>query len=133
MNPILAAPLGVAAALAGALADAPAVAAEEIAPHPQIPTAAELPRDLLAPRPEEAAAQQKADDPAKSCDDKCKIVALTEATLPGTGASQLAGVLLQPEEHGLNISDGDGAPALTIKVMPTKITHGQGLVATAKF
>ena len=133
MNPILAAPLGVAAALAGALADAPALAAEGTAPPPPTPPAVELPRDLLAPRVEEAAAQQEASHPAKSCDDKCKIVALTEATLPGTGASQLAGVLLQPEEHGLKFSNGDGVPTVTIQVRPTKITHGQGLVATAKF
>lgn len=132
MNPILAAPLGVAAALAGALADAPAVAAEETAPPPPTP-AVELPRDLLAPRPEEAAAQLQATDPTKSCDDKCKIVALTEATLPGTGASQLAGVLLQPEEHALNLSNSEGVPTVTIQVMPTKITRGQGLIATAKF
>jgi hypothetical protein len=132
MNPIIAAPLGIAAALAGTLADAPALPQEEAA-QPRTAAAAELPSDLLAPRVEEAAAQHEATDAVNSCDDKCKLVALTEATLPGTGASQLAAVLLQPEEHGLKISNGDGTPALTIKVMPTKITHGQGLVATAKF
>lgn len=131
MNPIIAAPLGIAAALAGTPADVPA--AEAVAPHPPTPLAAEPPRDLLATKVEEAAAQQEATNPAKTCDDKCKLVKLAEATLPGSGVSQLAGVLLQPEEHGLNISNGDGAPALTIQVMPTKITHGQGLVATAKF
>ena len=89
--------------------------------------------DPLAPELVEAAARLEASDPAKICDDKCQVLALTEAVLPGTGASDVLGVLLEPQQHGLSISKSDGTPALTITVEPTKITRGKAVVATAKF
>lgn len=148
MNALYAAPLGIAAALVGSLADATAQAAERRVPEPMtqpstelvpdLPTA-DLPAadlsapDLLAPEWAEAAARLEASDPAKICDDKCKAVVLTEATLPHTGAADILSVVLEPEEHGLSIPNSDGTPALTIRVMPSKIARGEGLVATAKF
>jgi hypothetical protein len=142
MNALLAAPLGIAAALAGTLADATAQAAGEPEQQPLTPAgevASDLLRseppapDLLAPELSEAAARLEASDPAKICDDKCKAVALTETILPNTGAADLLSVALEPEEHGLTIPKSDGTPAVTINVFPTKITRGEGLVATAKF
>ncbi|MEY4549353.1 MAG: hypothetical protein RL685_5548 [Pseudomonadota bacterium] len=143
MNPLFAAPLGIAAALVGTLADATAQAAEEPQQQPLAPPAGEVASDLLAseaPAPDlldpelaVAAAQLEASDPAKICDDKCKAVTLTETILPNTGAADLLSVALEPEEHGLTIPKSDGTPAVTINVFPTKITRGEGLVATAKF
>jgi hypothetical protein len=143
MNAIFAAPLGIAAALAGSLADATAQAAPAPEPDPMTRSALEpAPQvlapdapvpDLLAPELLQAAARLEASDPAKICDDKCQVVQLAEATLPGTGAADILSVVLEPEEHGLSIPNSDGTPALTIRVMPTKIARGEGLVATAKF
>lgn len=143
MNALFAAPLGIAAALVGTLADATAQAAEEPEREPVAQPAAELPSellvsehpapDLLAPELSEAAARLEASDPTKICNDKCKAVALTETILPNTGAADLLSIALEPEEHGLTIPKSDGTPALTINVFPTKITRGEGLVATAKF
>jgi hypothetical protein len=129
MNAIYAAPLGIAAALAGTPADANAQEAPEPAPLAQ-PAGA---TDLLAPELVEVAERLEASDPAKICDDKCQVLVLTEATLPGTGAADLLSVVLEPQEHGFSIPKSDGSPALTFTVMPTKIARGQGLVATAKF
>jgi hypothetical protein len=90
--------------------------------------------DLLAPELAEAtAAQLDASDPAKLCDDKCKVLELTKATLPNTGAADLLSVVLEPEEHSFSIPKGDGTPAVTFTVVATKITRGQGLVASGKF
>jgi hypothetical protein len=143
MNALYAASLGIAAALAGTLDEAAAQAAPAPAPEPLAHSAAEavavpvvptLPApDLLAPEWAEAAARLEASDPAKICDDKCQAVALTEATLPNTGAADILSVVLEPQEHGLSIPNSDGTPALTIRVIPTKIARGEGLVATAKF
>jgi hypothetical protein len=139
MTPLVAAPLGLAAALAGTPADAAALTALEpglepmaLSLEPALPPAEPVP-DLLAPERAEAAARLEEADPAKICDAKCQVVVLTEATLPSTGASDLVGVLLEPEKHGLSIPKSDGTPALTFTVKPTKLARGQGLVATAKF
>jgi hypothetical protein len=142
MNPLYAAPLGIAAAIVGTLTDTTAQAADEPSKDPVAPPAAQLAPsslaaapapDLLAPELSEAAARLEASDPAKACDDKCKVLQITEATLPNTGAADLLSVVLQPEQHSLSIPESDLTPALTITVVPTKITRGEGLVATAKF
>ena len=143
MNALYAAPLGIAAAIVATLTDATAQAADE---HPQQapaapPTAALAPElapalpapDLLAPELAEAAARLEASDPAKLCDDKCKVLRITEATLPNTGAADLLSVVLEPEEHSLSIPKSDGTPVVTFTVLPTKVARGEGLVATGKF
>jgi hypothetical protein len=145
MTPLFAAPLGLATVLASTPADAAALAAVEPALEarplepearplePEARPLAEPIADPLAPELVEAAARLEESDPAKACDAKCQVVALTEATLPSTGASDLVSVLLEPEQHGLSIPKSDGTPALTFTVKPTKLARGQGLVATAKF
>jgi len=144
MNALCAAPLGIAAAIVATLTDTATQAADEPAQDlvarqaagltPQ-PLTSELPApDVLAPElAEAAAAQLEASDPAKLCDDKCKVLELTKATLPNTGAADLLSVVLEPEEHGFSIPKSDGTPAVNFTVMPTKITSGQGLVATGTF
>ena len=132
MNALYAAPLGIAAALAGTLAGATAQAAEPT-PEPVTRPLQEPVPDLLAPKLAEAAARLEAYDPAPGCDDKCKAVVLTEATFPGTGAADILSVVIQPEQHALSIPKSDGTPALTFMAMPTRVTRGEGLVATAKF
>lgn len=142
MNSLYAAPLGLAAALVGTLTGAAAQAADEPSKDPVASPAAPLTPsslaaapapDLLAPDLSEAAARLEASDPAKACDDKCKVLQIAEATLPNTGAADLLSVVLQPEQHSLSIPKRDGTPALTITVVPTKLTRGEGLVAMARF
>jgi hypothetical protein len=132
MIPIYAASLGIAAALAGAWAEATAPALEA-PPEPRAQPTVEPVRDLLAPELAEAAARLDASDPAKICDDKCRAVVFTQAALPGTGAADLLSVVLEPEAHSLSIARSDGTPALTFTVAPTRILRGEGLVARARF
>jgi hypothetical protein len=143
MNALYAAPLGIVAATAITLADATAQAADEAAPQlvappagelAPIPFASKLPApDLLAPEFAEAAARLEASDPAKLCDDKCKVLELTATTLPNTGAADLLSVVLQPEQHSFSIPKSDGTPVVTFTVLATKVTRGEGLVATGTF
>lgn len=142
MSAFIAAPLGVAAALVSAAADAN-VRSKVPEPEPLVPPAVELARelplpeqpapDLLEPEPSEAAARVEAPDPAQLCDEKCKFVELTKAVLPNTPVPDLVSVALEPDKHALSIPAEDGTPALTIKLDPTKLARGKGLVATAKF
>lgn len=140
MNSVLiAAPLGIAAALAHTAADASAQPKEALEPEPREPPTADLlpldspAPDLLDPEPPQTAAEREASDPTKLCDDKCKVVVLTETILPNTGVADLVSIALQPEEHGLDIPKSDGTPAVTLTINPIKITRGEGLVATARF
>lgn len=141
MKAIIAAPLGVAAALVSAAADANVQTQDVPEPEPLVPPAAELARDLPAPapapadllEPEPAGAGRADPDPIQLCDEKCKFVELTKAVLPNTPVPDLVSVALEPEKHAINIPAQDGTPALTIKLDPTKIARGKGLVATAKF
>lgn len=143
MNALYAAPLGIAAALVGTVADPMTAQATEPDREPLAQPAAEMTSellgseppapDLLAPELVEAKAELEASDPAKICDEKCQAVALTETLLPNTGAADLLSIALQPEQHGLTIPKSDGTPAVTFNVFPAKIAQGEGLVATAKF
>lgn len=141
MNALIAAPLGVAAALVSAAADATVQAHEAPAPEPLVPPAVELARELPAPEspapaePEllEPVARVEAADPVQLCDEKCKFIELTKAVLPNTPVPDLVSVALEPDKHALSIPAEDGTPALTIKLDPTKFARGKGLVATAKF
>ena len=143
-----AASLGIAAAVVGTLAEASAQAAEELTPEPNArpagdlvpdlrasdPLGSQLPApDLLARELSATATLLKAPGPAKDCDDKCKVVVLTEAALPNSGAGDLVSMVLEPEKHGLSIPKSDGTPVVTFQIRPTKIARGEGLVATAKF
>jgi hypothetical protein len=142
MNALFAAPLGIAAALVGTAADATVQTRPVPEPEPVVPPAAELPaepsapapaRDVLDPEPLEAAAAGGAADPAKICDEKCKFVELTKTILPDTGVADLVSVALQPQEHSLSTPTEDGMPAVTLKIDPTKIARGKGLVVKAVF
>ena len=143
MNALFAAPLGIAAALVGTMAEPMTAQAAEPEREPVAQPATEMTSellaseppapDLLAPEQSEAKAQLEASDPAKICDDKCQAVALTETILPNTGAADLLSIALQPEEHGLTIPKSDGTAAVTFNIFPAKIARGEGLVATAKF
>jgi hypothetical protein len=143
MNALLAAPLGVAAALVSTAADASVQANEVPPPEPLVPPAAELAADLLSSQPPApdvlgaelpaASAPAKAAAPAQICDEKCKFVELTKSVLPNTGVADLVSVALEPDKHALTIPSDDGTPAATIKIDPTKIARGKGLVATVKF
>jgi hypothetical protein len=133
MNPIYAGTLGLSAAIAGALADPSTADAKEAAPGPSDLASVSPIRDVLAPELVAADARLKAADPAEECDGKCKALAVTEQTLPGTGASDAVGALLYPKEHGLSILKDDGTPAVTFTVMPARLARGQGLVAFGSF
>lgn len=144
MNALLAAPLGVAAALVSNAADAMVQPQDVPEAEPLVPPAVELAAELAAepaaPRPlplvppesSEAATSAEA-DPAPLCDEKCKFVELTKAILPNTPVPDLVSVALQPDKLALTIPDDEGDPALTIKLDPTKIARGKAVVATAKF
>jgi hypothetical protein len=143
MNALLAAPLGVAAAVIGATVDATAQAAELPPPEPVAPPAVELAAapvaapqptpDVLDPDAPEGSAGSEAAAPVELCDEKCKFISLTETILPNTGVADLVSVALEPDKHTLDIPTADGDPALSIKIDPTKVQRGKAVVLTAKF
>jgi len=123
MNPVLAERSPLQPPAASRKRECGAQAADEPSKDPVAPPTAQLAPsslaaapapDLLAPELSEAAARLEASDPAKACDDKCKVLQITEATLPNTGAADLLSVVLQPEQHSLSIPESDITPALTI-------------------
>jgi hypothetical protein len=73
------------------------------------------------------------------CDGECKHetmnrrLLVADGVFQGIGALQVLGSFMLPERQVLTIASGDGAPALSFTIMPTKITRGRGLVAMGKF
>jgi hypothetical protein len=62
-----------------------------------------------------------------------RTLRVADGVFQGNGALQALGSFVLPERQVLTIASGDGAPALSFTIMPTKITRGRGLVAMGKF
>lgn len=74
------------------------------------------------------------------CDGECdgetvnKVLLVTDGVFQGIGALQILGSLIFPESSAaVSIAGSDGTPAVSFRVMPTKIARGSGLVAFGEF
>jgi hypothetical protein len=63
-----------------------------------------------------------------------KVLLVTDGIFQGIGALQILGSFIFPESRATaTIVGSDGTPALSFRVMPTKIARGSGLVAFGEF
>jgi hypothetical protein len=132
MNSSYAGTLGIAAALVGTLAIPNTASADASTPEPEtreVPATAD-PLDV-EPRPGEHELRTAA--MTKVCDLRCQVLAFTEDTIPGLGASQLLYTVLYPGKVGLSIPRRNGTTAVTFTVIPTQIARGKGIVAKGTF
>jgi hypothetical protein len=74
------------------------------------------------------------------CDGDCdgetvnKVLLVTDGVFQGIGALQILGSFIFPESRAAaTIVGSDGKPAVSFRVMPTKIARGSGLVAFGEF
>jgi hypothetical protein len=74
------------------------------------------------------------------CDGDCdgetvnKVLLVTDGVFQGIGALQILGSFIFPESRATaTIVGSDGTPAVSFRVMPTKISRGSGLVAFGEF
>lgn len=132
MNVSFAGTLGIAAALAGSLAQTSAALADSAVSEP---LTREAPAEVDPLDAEPRAGEHELETAAmtKMCDLRCQVLTFTEEAVPGLGASQVLYTILYPGKAGLTIAKRDGTMAVTFTVMPTKIARGRGLVATGTF
>ncbi len=131
MNSYYAGALGIAAALAATLVETDSAQADTTVPEAQ--TRRVKKDDPLDPAPRAGEHELKTAAMTKLCDTKCQLMTFTEETIPDLGASRVLYTLLYPGKIGLDIPKPDGTVAVTITVMPTKVTRGKGLVAMGTF
>jgi hypothetical protein len=63
-----------------------------------------------------------------------KVLLVTDGVFQGIGALQILGSFIFPETTAaVTVAGSDGEPALSFRVMPTKIARGSGLVAYGEF
>jgi hypothetical protein len=63
-----------------------------------------------------------------------KVLLVTDGVFQGIGALQILGSFIFPESRAAaTIVGSDGTPAVSFRVMPTKIARGSGLVAFGEF
>jgi hypothetical protein len=74
------------------------------------------------------------------CDGDCdgetvnKVLLVTDGVFQGIGALQILGSFIFPETNAaVTVAGSDGEPAVSFRVMPTKIARGSGLVAYGEF
>lgn len=132
MNPTFAGTLGIAAAVVGTLAGANTAAADM--PVPEAPQREVIAAsDPLDPEPRAGEHELETGAMTKMCDLKCQVLAFTDDTAPGLGATQLLYTIFYPHKAGLSIPKRDGTTAVTFTVLPTQIARGKGLVASGTF
>lgn len=122
-----------------ALASAAAITQLEAPPAPPTQPNTDV-RQLLSEPAEDARWRQEtdSDDPGRAPSvarksDAKKVPLLTEDILRELGQLPLIETMMVPVTRGVTIETGDGTPALTFAVKPTKITRGSGLVAIGRF
>jgi hypothetical protein len=69
----------------------------------------------------------------KQCGTVQEINLLPEAIFEKAEALPVLGMFVLPVTKGVTLDPGQGLPAITFAVKPTKITRGNGLVAIARF
>jgi hypothetical protein len=75
------------------------------------------------------------DDCDGACDKETanKVLLVADGVFQGIGALQLVGAFIFPETRAVTIANGDGTPAVSFTVVPTRLATGNGLVAVGNF
>jgi hypothetical protein len=134
MNSSFVGTLSIAAALVGTLAQPDTASADPSSSTPEpVAREAQAAVDPLDVEPRAGEHELRTGAMTKVCDLRCQVLAFTEDTIPGLGASQLLYTVLYPGKVGLSIPKGNGTTAVTFTVIPTQIARGKGLVAKGTF
>lgn len=86
-----------------------------------------------------ASATSGSEGEAEPCEQECApkrkspIALLPEVILRNLNEVPILAMVMLPVTEGVTITPGEGLPAVTFSVKPTKITRGSGLVAVSRF